>query len=408
MTDSAVEVFRKAVPHFRGKRVAFYGKSRLVALLLEQSDRLDVAAVVDSDAREKELFHGKTVISVEQAGRCGVNTIIVAARKSSALIVRKRILESCRKQGIELVDIYGNHLDNLGVDILAETLLDRTGKGSGELAVMNLFSPAYQKWTANRTARQFGYTFAAPVITDFCIQLYRHVREKGYRRVWLLSRDGYLPLQCLKILQNHFGGNEELIYLLTSREALGSDSHQDSYRKYLEKQRGTNRPLVVDFAAVGTCQKRIEELLDCTLDGYYFIHIREDSETALNIQSFYSVWEYADKPLCIYMVYPILELLVSSTGPSLSHFNERGEAVYRQPTIPADIAEDIAQAQQGILEYFRRYIAGMQGLDILPTLSLCDQILQLGVSEDASEIRFLNYEYCDEYYGRNYHLPLLR
>lgn len=405
MDDSIVRDFRKTFASIKDKKIALYGTGRIARLLLDNCKDFHIEGVLDNNAIESS-FCGKPIIPVEQIGFYGLDSIIIVARKSSAMIIRNRIADTCGKFHIHLYDLHGNDPGVFYKNCSAADIYQFDGGRSNKL-VIKLFSDAYSVWKDSKNARQFGYTFAAPVITSFCISLFRYIEANRYDSVWLLSRDGYLIKKCLEMLKSRFGSESELLYLMTSRKALADGANQQNYVRYLRKKQGNRKKiLIVDFVAAGTCQERLEALLDRRFDGYYFVRIYNEDKAGLNVSSFYSVSEYGNDTSALYTLYPLLEVLVSSTEPSFAGFDDHGEKVYCDDLISSDIADNIAQAQEGMIDYFRTYIRGTGCFDTLPDFELCDAILQIGSKEDLEDIPFLNYKYYDEFYRREYHLPL--
>ena len=72
-----------------------------------------------------------------------------------------------------------------------------------------------------------GYSLIGPLMLQFCHWIYKDVKKRGIKKIYFLSRDGYLPYEAFKIL---FGHDKEVepIYLLHSSRATGFNMNLDS------------------------------------------------------------------------------------------------------------------------------------------------------------------------------------
>lgn len=79
-----------------------------------------------------------------------------------------------------------------------------------------------------------GYSLIGPLMLQFCHWIYKDVKKRGIKKIYFLSRDGYLPYEAFKIL---FGHDKEVepIYLFASRRANGFNIFLKKGAKKLEK-----------------------------------------------------------------------------------------------------------------------------------------------------------------------------
>lgn len=411
MYDSIIQSFTNTLKSLPRKGIALYGTGNMTQILLEHYHENNIVAIIDSNYPQNVLC-GIPVISIEQTWLYGIKSIIIVARKSSMIIIRNQIINICSRESIQLFDIYGKNLSDMKKYFSTNHFI-KYGKSPTDDAVLRVFEKAYSHWKTDKTIRQFAYTFVAPVIVSFCVQLFQYIKNNLFDKVWLLSRDGYIIKQCLDVMKNKFGCQTEFVYLLTSRKIFGDICHLQNYMKYLKRHEyEREKILIVDFVAKGTCQTKLEQLLGKEFEGYYFIFIKEEEVSSLcspsNIRSLYSVSEYADDNSALYAAYPVLELLVSETTPSLLYFDLNIKPVYSDYKMDENIIAEIKEAQQGILSYLYTYIESVESLDASMNLKLCDNIFQKGLWEDVSNMSLFHNEYYDEYYNRKYHLPVLK
>lgn len=411
MYHSIIQNFINTLVSLSYKSIALYGTGCMTRILVENCQKNTIVAIIDNNYPQN-IFNGIPVISIEQAKSYGIKNIIIVARKSSMIIIRNQIINRCLKEGIQLFDIYGKRLNDLKEYFIGNHSI-KYEKSTANNATFYLFTEAYEHWKREKNMGRFTYTFVAPTIVSFCVQLFQYIKNNSFDKVWLLSRDGYLIKQCLDILKTIWGCQAELVYLLTSRKVFEEACHLPNYMNYLKKHEFEDKKvLIVDFAAKGTCQTKLEQLLGKKFEGYYFIFIKETEDfpthVMSNINFFYSVSEYTDDNSAFYLAYPILELLVSKTAPSLMYFDSNMEPVYSDYKMDADIVAEIEEAQQEILNYLHAYIKKGESLGTSLNIKLCDDILQKGLWEDVSNMAFFHNEYYDEYHNRKYYLPILK
>ena len=99
-----------AMERFSGKRIAVYGLGQDTRIFLEtEGASLDIVCLLDG-FRENGTCFGYPVLSLTEAHKQGVDTIVVIARKSSMRVIVHRIASFCFEHGISLTDLSGNNL----------------------------------------------------------------------------------------------------------------------------------------------------------------------------------------------------------------------------------------------------------------------------------------------------------
>ncbi|WP_321884428.1 HAD-IA family hydrolase [Paraburkholderia bannensis] len=132
-------------------------------------------------------------------------------------------------------------------------------------------------------------------------------------------------------------GLHRLIEKLSGSILKRCADHAHAYGQYL-KDIGIDQPgaALVDIGYRGTVQRNLSEMLDCQIDGLYFVTwpgVSALLEKGLRYQSFIASDGRIDDPLVQYV--QSLELLVSGTHGSVSHF-EMHRDVPRPVMLEAD------------------------------------------------------------------------
>lgn len=95
---------------YYGKKIALYGlgtETRKALLSLEE--HFEIIGLLDS-FQDSGQIHGKDILSLSRVIEEGVKLIIVVARPGSCKAIARRIGDTCREQGIALMDIRGKDL----------------------------------------------------------------------------------------------------------------------------------------------------------------------------------------------------------------------------------------------------------------------------------------------------------
>lgn len=321
--------------------------------------------------------------------------------------------------------------------------------------VANLFNNPFlfeteEKKICVEHARDIGYLFLAPVISDFVLWLDWQIRKFSIRTVWFCARDGYLIKQLYDVLN----GGAASDYFLTSRSAAvraGIENEQDilyvggmkfsgtlreqlrerfglcvseaderqnlleykdeilenarlhrkNYLAYIQKRKISDGPIAFfDFVAKGTTQMYLSRFVKQPFKGFYFLRLEEENMKGLglDIVPFYSEDE-RDKS-AIFDDYYILETMLTSPKPSVFGFDGAGEPCYaRETRSDADIACFLS-AGAGILDYFKEYLnicpAGVMRTD----KKLDEAMLSLIHIITISDSDFLNLKVEDPFFNR--------
>ncbi|MCR5772232.1 MAG: hypothetical protein K6G87_13505 [Butyrivibrio sp.] len=92
------------------KNIAIYGLgTETERFIAQHGDGLSIVGLLDGFWDSGEMY-GHRIISLDEAVKVGVHTIIVVARPGSCKAIAKQIGERCAKEGIKLLDVRGKNL----------------------------------------------------------------------------------------------------------------------------------------------------------------------------------------------------------------------------------------------------------------------------------------------------------
>ncbi len=97
---------RKRISEKKITRYGIYGIG-INAEILVSTDIGDNALFLIDEGKAGQYLYGKKVLSINQAIRCKISAIIIAAEPKSSLVIEERIYELCNDYGIDLLNIYG-------------------------------------------------------------------------------------------------------------------------------------------------------------------------------------------------------------------------------------------------------------------------------------------------------------
>ncbi len=198
-------------------------------------------------------------------------------------------------------------------------------------------------------------------------------------------------------------------FVLRHKEKILSKSEEQriGYERYISRMgiKPTDAIAVVDFAASGTCQRCLQEMLKTDWDGYYFIHIRSEDKRyeKLKINSLYKISSWFKNEAFICESYIVLESILSSYDPSLKGFNTHGNPVFIDENRDDIQLENLRQIQQGIMDYFKQYWALSSGGS--PEIDIADRLLNFirNSYTDLGSVSIIHDALFDDFFNRKYH-----
>lgn len=362
-------------------------------------------------------------------------------------------IEKASEYGIDTQRIYNgadlyDHLGGFGLDNEIKSYSDRVKVGMLIASVFNSpfwFEEASQKVSV-KDSFGIGYSFCAPVITDFVLWMKRSVEEQGYKQLLFCARDGYLPVK----LYEKVATSAKSFYFLSSRTAAiraGMENSEDieyvdsmkysgstdealkrrfgidaanvscaereeeilrksgmqreNYKKYIEKLDIDEGAIgMFDFVAKGTTQMYLQKLFAQHIKGFYFLQLEPEfmADKGLDIEPFYSDEEKNSS--AIFDNYYILETILTAPSPQLEEFNESGEPVFAKETRSKTDIEVFEKAQKGIIEYFEKYIELVPEAARIENKTLDEKILALVNKVHIEDEDFLKLKVEDPFFGR--------
>lgn len=432
---------------------SYYNKSQLEKIMVK-CGITGVHAIIDSC----EYNTGKTAELYDRLIECaGTKNIIHIGDDVVADI------DSGKAHGLHTFQIYSGAdlLDALGGLGLTENITSISDKIKVGMFCAEIFNSPFQFEDEDRRVcvddtKSIGYLFCAPIISDFSQWFGRQTKEKQLENIWFCARDGYLMQKIFKMLYPEL----ESQYLLTSRISsirAGVETESDiqyvnsmkfsgtveenlytrfgipvetisevdvrpneeGLLKYAdvilslvrEKQANNKRyikklPLkegkiaFFDFVAKGTSQMYVQKLVENSVTGLYFLQLEPEfmKDKNLSICPFYSEEERSDS--AIFDNYYILETILTSPEPSVDEFDEKGNAVFAKETRSKKDIDCFMRAQEGILEYIRRYIDICPGEERTVNKRLDEILLMLIQNVKIKDPDFLELTIEDPFFNR--------
>jgi len=364
-------------------------------------------------------------------------------------------IEMASEYGIDTQRIYNgadlyDHLGGFGLDNEIKSYSDRVKVGMLIASVFNSpfwFEEASQKVSV-KDSFGIGYSFCAPMITDFVLWMKRRAEEQGYKQLLFCARDGYLPIK----LYENVATSAKSFYFLSSRTAairagmenpedieyvdsmkysgsadealkrrFGIDAanfsrserdeeilrksgmQRENYKKYIEKLDIDEGAIgMFDFVAKGTTQMYLQKLFAQHIKGFYFLQLEPEfmADKGLDIEPFYSDEEKNSS--AIFDNYYILETILTAPYPQLEEFDESGEPVFAKETRNKTDIEVFEKAQKGIIEYFEKYIELVPeaARTRIENKTLDEKILALVNKVQLEDEDFLKLKVEDPFFGR--------
>lgn len=317
--------------------------------------------------------------------------------------------------GEELLDTVGN----MGLENCMNSLAERMKAGLFVARLFNnpfQFEMPDRRIVLSN-AYDIGYLICAPIITDFVFWFWERVKYYGIRNIWFCARDGYLLKKMYQMLDENtetvyfqtsrvaairagmmdeddifyvdsmrFSGTTEenlkirfgieteetgiaeesvkcnLVVdsgLLKYKEKIleNAMNERKKYSAYINKLDIKEGDIAFfDFVAKGTTQMYVQRLTDHHLKGLYFLHLEPDfmSNKGLDIEPFYRRNEM-DKSI-IYDNYYVLETILTAPHSCVWGIDEAGKPIYAKETRKEKDIKCFERVQEGILDYFCRYM----------------------------------------------------
>ena len=371
--------------------------------------------------------------------------------------------ESAKRHGIKAFRIYSaiellELIGGLNLLYNDQSLSDRIRIG---MFTANLFNSPFQfeddsKYINVNSPFDIGYLFAAPMVMDFTRWFEEKTIELGIENRWLCARDGFLLRRLYEVMYP----DVRVEYFYTSRISAiraGMDSfedieHVDSMKftgevednlrtrfgidiacisgddidedesgllKYVKPiiqnsivKRENNKKYInslnikdgdislFDFVAKGTSQLYIQKLVNNHIKGLYFMQLEPQFMKDMNLDIIPFYKEEEREKSAIFENYYILETLLTSPEASVDEFDDNGTPVFAIETRSERDIDCVMKAQNGIVEYTKKFLQLCPTSAININKKLDEQFLMLLRHVAINDIDFLRLTVEDPFFNR--------
>lgn len=371
--------------------------------------------------------------------------------------------ESAKRHGIKAFRIYSaiellELIGGLNLLYNDQSLSDRIRIG---MFTANLFNSPFQfeddcKYINVNSSFDIGYLFVAPMVMDFTRWFEEKTIELGIENRWLCARDGFL----LKRLYEVMYPDVRAEYFYTSRISAiraGMNSHEDieyvdsmkftgevednlrtrfgidiacisdddidedelGLLKYVKPiiqnsivKRENNKKYInslnvrdgdislFDFVAKGTSQLYLQKLVNNHIKGLYFMQLEPQFMKDMNLDIIPFYKEEEREKSAIFENYYILETLLTSPEASVDEFDDNGTPVFTIETRSESDIDCVMKAQNGIIEYTKKYLQLCPTSAININKKLDEQFLMLLRHVAINDTDFLRLTVEDPFFNR--------
>ena len=371
--------------------------------------------------------------------------------------------ESAKRHGIKAFRIYSaiellELIGGLNLLYNDQSLSDRIRIG---MFTANLFNSPFQfeddcKYINVNSSFDIGYLFVAPMVMDFTRWFEEKTIELGIENRWLCARDGFL----LKRLYEVMYPDVRAEYFYTSRISAiraGMNSHEDieyvdsmkftgevednlrtrfgidiacisdddidedelGLLKYVKPiiqnsivKRENNKKYInslnvrdgdislFDFVAKGTSQLYLQKLVNNHIKGLYFMQLEPQFMKDMNLDIIPFYKEEEREKSAIFENYYILETLLTSPEASVDEFDDNGTPVFTIETRSESDIDCAMKAQNGIIEYTKKYLQLCPTSAININKKLDEQFLMLLRHVAINDTDFLRLTVEDPFFNR--------
>lgn len=371
--------------------------------------------------------------------------------------------ESAKRHGIKAFRIYSaiellELIGGLNLLYNDQSLSDRIRIG---MFTANLFNSPFQfeddcKYINVNSSFDIGYLFVAPMVMDFTRWFEEKTIELGIENRWLCARDGFL----LKRLYEVMYPDVRAEYFYTSRISAiraGMNSHEDieyvdsmkftgevednlrtrfgidiacisdddidedelGLLKYVKPiiqnsivKRENNKKYInslnvrdgdislFDFVAKGTSQLYLQKLVNNHIKGLYFMQLEPQFMKDMNLDIIPFYKEEEREKSAIFENYYILETLLTSPEASVDEFDDNGAPVFTIETRSESDIDCVMKAQNGIIEYTKKYLQLCPTSAININKKLDEQFLMLLRHVAINDTDFLRLTVEDPFFNR--------
>lgn len=299
------------------------------------------------------------------------------------------ILSPIRMMELTTYDMLLGYLENMEIKVMLGMMAVRVFNDP--------FSLYHSKGMPEiKELEDFGYLFIAPLMISFMVWFFSVLKQELDSLVIFSARDGWLLQKIYHMFKESYKLEKvpQDIYLLISRKAVcmvadEGEIYKEERKNYLNYLNGLELKrykniYFFDFMSRGTCQSKLEEIIDRKMQGVYFQRslsgdIKKDS---IQVLCFFKEKNAYEKNLRIFAMCDFLECILTSPQPSFWKIDDQGYPVYEQEQRTKEQIHSVDKIHDGILEYCNTFMMIMkkpkqEGF----TPEFCDEILRCTEAE---------------------------
>lgn len=194
--------------------------------------------------------------------------------------------------------------------------------------------------------------FACSVFDRKDIQNVAKLEFHGNLRELFLDRFNVDIVEDCKVTDANI---EQFISLYEKDILENCKKERNNYKRYLENIASKKRIAFIDFVAAGSIQNGLRKLLDNKdMEGFYFLKRNTDNyelEKCIKVESFYTPHGDFELDANVYKYYYFLELLLTSSEPTLYSMDENLSPVFMKEVRTKEHVRTVEEMQNEIISY---------------------------------------------------------
>lgn len=178
---------------------------------------------------------------------------------------------------------------------------------------------------------------------------FRGTPEELLSERFRLKTDEILPYD-----KERYSGLTEYVLAHYDKILIRSSEVKNGYLKYMQECeiRPDRKYALFDFVSSGTCQYHLMRFFPFHLTGKYFCHsVTDDEKKSLEIDGFFVNNGVAQADTYFYKNYKFIEMLMTSTAPSIVGFTQQAEPCFTKDTRTDAELNFVRCAHDSIMQY---------------------------------------------------------
>lgn len=227
--------------------------------------------------------------------------------------------------------------------------------------------------------------------------------EELLKKRFLLDDREVLPYQKEK-----YANLQQYVLLHKEKILRKSVIFRKQYFKYISTLdfKENDRLAFFDFVSSATCQMCLTSILSQKISGFYFIHFFEEyhKKTDLTIEAFLESGSMYGLESYLFTNYLLIESIIVSLNPTLSHFDKVGNPVYLEESRTDRQLAYTSEVQKAIIDHFKDYIVLNSRLENEIRPQFADKVFSL-IQQKYSKVENCEFEdntSKDEFCNREY------